>query len=95
MILQSRVQLQQRDQCGTQKQMWPVKDALPHNNRTDFVIAKDGDMARERAMRCIALPSKRLSASINNTALHIILNKYASTMHSPGSSSVDQRYSTT
>ena len=93
MILQSRVQLQQRDQCGTQKQMWPVKDALPHNKRTYFVIAKDGDIARERAMH--SAPSKRLSASINNTALHIILNKYASMMHSLGIGSFDQRYSTT
>jgi hypothetical protein len=65
-----------------QKQMWPVKDGLPHNNRGYVVIAKDGDTARERAMRCVAMFSKRLLASINNTALHIVLNNYASMMHS-------------
>lgn len=54
MIMQSRVQSQQHDQCDTQKQMWPVKDYLPHKRCGHFLIAKDGDIARKRAMRCIA-----------------------------------------
>jgi hypothetical protein len=70
------------------------EDYLPHKNCGHFLIAKDGDIARERAMRCIAMLSKRLSAPINNTAVQTIPNNYVSRMQPLCNSSSDHRYST-